>query len=95
MHTGKCDCDTCLGKRVRGKLPPVPNDYDPDKGKFPVVGGVKFSRSPEGDVQVQFGNAAPVTILGAEWCSVVAHVADGGSADSYQSATELHKPVTP
>ena len=92
VHWLICECDKCVGQRFRGKLPPLPDyTFNPTTGEFPVIGNIEFSRTSDGDVQVQFGNTNPVTILAAEWCSIVAHVSAGeGKAEDYDVATTLH-----
>lgn len=68
--------------------------------KFHWQKGWYFARATDGAVVVtregtpedkQAGGPLRLVIPAAEWASIVAHVADGGSAEAYRAAETLHK----
>ncbi len=66
----------------------------PQTGEFHWKNGVHFQRMDDGSVQLRiapFGYDNMREIIPAgEWASIVAHVADGGSAEAYSAAEALH-----
>ena len=71
------------------KLKVVTKDSEPQG--FHWREGWYFHRLLDGSVQIHVaGVLDPVTIPPDEWASIVAHVADGGTAHSYERATYVH-----